>query len=683
MRVYTSAGENYIEWLIRGAKEDHQLIRDQKGFIDDKRPLALLYDLLVHAMNLGFADASLQLHRIAELITAGDVRDMRRDEEFIAVKTDNALVESKWDLIYRKEPKISAAATVAEHISTQLRQPGGSSATRQLEEVVDALELLKQTPTARLERCLTEHLDCCHYRLDAWLLSFLRLRLAALRQGGDGNEGNEGEPRRGVYLGAYGWVEDLKADDRELTPAVLDDVQRGVLDPTNKGDITTDSGNAGYIHALSVGHGVTAAVLRNAYISAASPADAERYKINLSSERVRAALAILEGMQQGQSLAELLGYELERGLHDNTDEELDVFIYELRKVFPLVSNRMKRTLIKQGRVPKNALESIRFAEEEAELAGDHAVSKVEARNVVNGLSLLDRVKEPGHASYPFGFPTGTGLGELRAATSDERSAIDAEVQRIANIEDAVADVALAEGVHQVVQGNYERAAGALDAYSKGGFPAQPDVVQSPASGLALTHRFGIHLQPGVSPDAGTTPRSKAEPAVNAWLTDLFPPRTSIGCIVRFRVPAAAGDPPNPWSTFPITLQDLQLEPIDLLYTHDQSSEKNLGALDDHVIRRFQTATPRRADLEITIDYTAPAAPNAFTFFELGAMVRELRALVVAARPLEASDLTLQTRARRRRTRARRSIRTVSPRPRRCSTAHSRASRRLTSTPSNR
>jgi len=57
-------------------------------------------------------------------------------------------------------------------------------------------------------------------------------------------------------------------------------------------------------------------VLRNAYISNASAEYPDVYKVNLSSERVRMALAIIEGMQQGQSLAALLGYQLERGLHD-------------------------------------------------------------------------------------------------------------------------------------------------------------------------------------------------------------------------------------------------------------------------------------------------------------------------------------------------------------------------------
>ena len=90
--------------------------------------------------------------------------------------------------------------------------------------------------------------------------------------------------------------------------------------------------------------------------------------------------------------------------------------------------------------------------------------------MVNGLALLDHIKATNQASYPFGFPTGTEVGQLRPATGPERDAIDAEVRLLMNLRDAVADLAIAESVHQVVQGNYDRAAGALDAYSKGGFP---------------------------------------------------------------------------------------------------------------------------------------------------------------------------------------------------------------------
>ena len=67
-------------------------------------------------------------------------------------------------------------------------------------------------------------------------------------------------------------------------------------------------------------HGLTAAVLRNAYISTASEEDAKQYKVNLSSERVRMSLAIIEGMQQGQ--ARSLSRQLRLKFGDISDEVL-------------------------------------------------------------------------------------------------------------------------------------------------------------------------------------------------------------------------------------------------------------------------------------------------------------------------------------------------------------------------
>lgn len=635
--VCTPDGKNYIEWLVQKAQTDHDAVRRRSGFLPGKTPQAILFDLLCHSLNLEFGEAGISLLRKVQVIDGEEASALRRDKELIGVQKRSDDVESKWDLIYRTQPEVAEDATVVSHIQKLLAAGSAEDSVSRLASVVEALSRLASLPTARLERLLAEHVDLCHYRLDAWLLSFVAARLAAMRA--TPSEPNERESG-GIYLGAYGWVEDLRPQARTLEPVELDSEQQKAFDPGGAGGIVRDGSNAGYVHAPSLPQGLTAAVLRNAYISTASSADPERYKVNLSSERVRMALGIIEGIQQGQGLAELLGYQLERGLHDRTDLELDVFVYELRKVFPLRSNRLRSTAVRKGRTPKNAKEATRFAEEEAELAGDRAVTKVEARHVVNGLALLEHVEQSGNASYPFGFPTGTGPGELRDASAPIRDAIDAEVERLKNLRDAVADLALAESVHQTVQGNYERAAGALDAFSKGAFPQLPEVIQSPGSGLGLTHRFAVHFPAGVSPDAGQTPRSKAEPALNAWLEDLFPPAASLHAAVRFRPRPDAESPPPAWSTFPVTLASLGLEPIDLLYLHDAESAKNLNALDDHVLRAFRGAAPRRLDLELELDYLdAPAGK--VSFFELGALLTELRTLVVAARPLEASDLSLQ------------------------------------------
>ena len=77
---------------------------------------------------------------------------------------------------------------------------------------------------------------------------------------------------------------------------------------------------------------------------------------------------------------------------------------------------------------------------------------------------------------------------------------------------AVADLALAEGVHQAVRGNYDRVGSTLEAWSKGTFPPEPDIIQTPRSGVSLTHRVGLHFDTGVPFDhrewaAAATPRA--------------------------------------------------------------------------------------------------------------------------------------------------------------------------------
>jgi len=75
--------------------------------------------------------------------------------------------------------------------------------------------------------------------------------------------GEQEKPRRGVYLGAYAWVENLKPSAAQLTPVQLpDDLAKQFPGTT---PIVSDPANAGYIHAPSMAHAETAAVLRSGY----------------------------------------------------------------------------------------------------------------------------------------------------------------------------------------------------------------------------------------------------------------------------------------------------------------------------------------------------------------------------------------------------------------------------------
>src|SRR5207247_3875546 len=102
--------------------------------------------------------------------------------------------------------------------------------------------------------------------------------------------------------------------------------------------------NAGYVHAPSLGHAAAAAVLRSGYLTHAAAGNAELLAVDLSSERVRTAQWLLDGIRAGQPLGALLGYQFERGLHEHHPGiDLDAFVEPFRRLEPLVSGKLAST----------------------------------------------------------------------------------------------------------------------------------------------------------------------------------------------------------------------------------------------------------------------------------------------------------------------------------------------------
>ena len=430
------------------------------------------------------------------------------------------------------------------------------------------------------------------------------MRPLEVREGDD-----EPTTRRGVYLGAYGWLEAVRPQARELTPVRLREQDlTATFEPQAEPLLKHDSANGGFIHAPSLNHAVTAAVLRNGYLANATSDEPQTLAVNLSSERVRLALEMLEGMRQGQSVADLLGYRIERGLHDRYGTiEVDRFIYLLRRAFPLRANKLRST-----------------TEEGV------AVSEIEARNVVDGLRLVKHVQSTGATAYPFGLTTLPG-----DASPAQRAALEAEIDRLVDVYDAMGDLALAEGVHQAVQGNAERAAATIQTFTTGQHPPEPDVTRTPATGVTLTHRVALHLRSGLAaPAVNPTPRSIAEPAVNDWLAGLLPDLGEIGCRVRWRNPASGAA-----ETLDVTLADLRLQPLDVAELVRAREPGSMTELDDRVLRRWRALRAPRPDALPAIEYiTAGAA--AFSVFEVSALAARVKSILVGSRPVRPTDAAL-------------------------------------------
>lgn len=624
LRPVTTNNHNYIEWLCEWARVSFDTVRLQEGFQSSASPNALLYILMKHALELGYHDAGVRVLDEAGLLDDGLRETLKSEPHFFHIQAAEPAAagsKSRYEVLYSPDERVTGdrETLLVDHITSRL---GDLFATRYLSEQIQSLEVLRQTPTARLERLLAEHVDCCGYRLDAWLSGLVNYRLGSTRHSRR-VEGEQGattiEYRKGIHLGAYGWLENVRPANRQLTPVRLTDSLDPIFNTPPAGaslaPLVSDDHNEGYIHAPSLNHAVTAAVLRNGYLANATPAQPEVLKVNLSSERVRKALSIIEGIRQGQSLAALLGYEFERGLHDRyTFAECDQFIIPLRLVFPLYTQA--------DNLPDGV-----------------TIESIEARNVINGLNLLRHVRNAAEVdkTYPFGFPA----TRLPVGDPDQRKAIDAEVDRLLDIYDAVADLAIAEGVHQVVVGNYDRAAATLDAYGQATFPPIPDVVQTPRSGIALTHRVGLHFETGVAPVAGDGPRVKAEPAMNRWIAGVLPPLARIGCTVSYR-DSVTNDP----KTVTVTAADLGLQPLDLLYVVPPENLDARSELADRIAALVlnDPALAVRPDLIGGISYAVGAAGD-YSFFEVAPFLRSLQALLLRSRPLRATDVALPTEAR--------------------------------------
>ena len=179
-----------------------------------------------------------------------------------------------------------------------------------------ALDRLATLAPERLATLLAGTLDVFAYRLDAWITSMATRRLAELRA----------TSATGVVVGGFGWLEDVRprAPRPEVPPP-----------PDEPGPCSCDPLSAGFVHAPSLAHAATAALLRSGYVAAGPVADGQPvqspFAVDLSSRRVRLADWLLDGVRQGQELGALLGQRFERGLHDHG---LDRYIAAFRRVAP-------------------------------------------------------------------------------------------------------------------------------------------------------------------------------------------------------------------------------------------------------------------------------------------------------------------------------------------------------------
>lgn len=604
IRYYdTTLQKNYLHWL---AEATSTTVLEQQDFGGQPAPNALLYLNLRRALLL-------QLHKSS--VRWFDKRDVDVKDTLKTTNFHNILVQptlTKWETMKAKVEVADPNHTfknlaVADYL---LRFGVDAEEAAYLKEMRAALKALTGASTAQLERCFTEHIDACSYRLDAWQTGMFHLRLQQQRSVlVDGQQ-----PKQlGLYLAAYGWVEDLKPATRKVaTEGVPDKLQ-----PANGAPLYEYADNNGFVHAPSINQAAAAAVLRSGYVSHAKTDKPDMMAVNLSSERVRRALFILQGIRNGQQLEALLGYQFERGLHDAASADagvirLNEYIYNFRDQFPLQLHYVQQ----QGTgLPTEA---------------------IPAANVVNGLRLSEAAGDT-----PYG-----ATGNVVSASEAEKIIIRREKDKLADTLDAVKDLLMSESVYQLVQGNFERSGAVLNALKDTNVPPEIDVIETPrGSQLSFTNRVTVQFDTGAAvnpwaPIAMTT-RASIEPGLNNWLATVLGKPEDI----FFRVAHLDANEVEIASE-EISADKLELQPIDWIYL--TGHELNTGAaqpgkehrsgdseLEARMAHYYRTLQGIDTTVPVRIEFLKPATKT--TVGKLLPLLRQLKAMITDSRPLHAQD----------------------------------------------
>jgi hypothetical protein len=584
---------NYIQWLATASAENIWA-ENYPG----PQPTSVLYRVLRQSVLDEYVRLSGQAQADAGLLPASALLEQE------LVNTDPAAQDVTPAQIISRPVAAGSTVTWAQYLHDL--QPQAGSPFVPLAELRASLGRLAVLPTAELGRLLTETLDACSHRLDVWITALATDILRAQRAG-------QAADAPAVYLGGYGWVENV----RQATPApvvtgaeaaavqLLDTSRSAVGLPAVQ---QPDSSSGGFIHAPSMTQAAAGAVLRSGYLSHRGTSDEQLLAIDLSSERTSAALWLLAGIRQGQSLGALTGYQFEEGLHGL---QLDAYIQPFRDAYPLVGT---------------------------DLTAQTAAGPVQAPSqVVDGVKL-NAAWESG--ALPAGGTWGAGLPQPTPPGNVTQNAVLGVLGQIADMLSALSDVSLAESVFQVMRGNLGRAGGMLAAISQGSQPPEPDFPATPRAGTDVTHRLMLLFTgPPVTPPAwagvSTRPRATAEPWLSAWVASRLPDPTAVRCQVSWTTGTQNGAQPG---LAVVSLSDLDIGPLDVLALANAGDQPQRAELENRII---YAANPPPDAQAISLSYT-PAGPTAgaVPFSSLLAAAQAVRDMLGAARALAIGDFSL-------------------------------------------
>jgi len=673
--VLTPGGKNYLSKLVNATVDD---LRENKFGIDfnlfvAQRSSRLFFYLAKFALAQSWVNAAVTTIKKSQ----SDLSPFAGlDFEFEYVDTSNSpsaehsnllrqagftgsfqTIKNKWALFSKQLPE---GGTVDGTLAAKIKEAlAADHAAKALQDVKAALAELSDLPVEKLDRLFSEHLDLCSFRLDAWMQGLVLARISKNRK----RAGFE----RGLYIGAYGYLENLVPSKDEwigvkeiADPPILSFSPRGLnavmpvydftgLNPDQIARVKKDkfvylgstpgvlvqhsttgkyinqtssfSGtDEGFVLTPSLEHASTAGILRAGYEHHAMSqgAQAKTLATSLDSERTGRAIDMLKAINAGHSLNEQIGYFIERSMYE--DEKLAAFVTNLRIAFPL-------------KIERN------------EWDGDQQINEAQKTTnlalTTDGLALIHNFENPNSSpnwekklENVLSSPSDAG-----AQFTMKRTAFINIVNLARDQFDAVGDLVLAESVYQTVKGNPERAAAALRITSDGGDLQLPQVAQVPVESRVLTHRMGFVLNAQGSPENAWPTSAKVSlfarlsPELNRWLADQFPAPEKI-C---YRV--STGNEPFQKTN----ISSFGLQPIDFYFMIRSAGSKLAETVIPWLAKNVVRSTRGSAlTTPVTISFSRDKTfnDNENSIEDLLPLIYSIGSLIENSRPMRPSDFMM-------------------------------------------
>lgn len=476
-----------------------------------------------------------------------------------------------------------------ETIKSELIQTGNS-----LLAEFDALGDDVEAQKALQKEAIQEVLDINSYRLDAWISSLANRRIEEMRK----YQNEDEDYSKGIYFGAYGWVENLKKNTAQEV------VFKGA-------EMTVEyQQEGGIIHTPNAAQATAAAVFKNSFLSyrddAADQGESNPFTLNLTSDRIQKSTTLLNGIREGQQVEALLGYRLERFLHEHpkTEEERAIYdgdlhqeIYSLREAFPLHEN------VSSGQT-----------------------------GFVN-LSVIDGLKALGNKENLLALDGIIDPNDRQKRAKNE--IIKYYIAKLEDILDGSLDTLFYEAGYQVTQGNLSHAAAALDAIKGEIEPPVIESLKTRTSGVGISHRLVMAFEAVENRHNLQNCRALAEPVLENWLAENIGDLRDIGCEVDLLNP----EDDSLVESIPVRLSDLNIGYLDLMYLSEEPAEDGASELELRIWKYAQLQKESTAtDLKYNITEFSPR--NTEPLFQALETIRYASTYLEKCRPLQSEDLTL-------------------------------------------